>query len=62
MGLTCSHSSTARGERGAARVLLGIKPWVCRLLQPNPPQNAAAHHVARLASRKTETSGVVLLE
>lgn len=38
LGLTCSRSSMPRGERGAARLVLGIRPWARCTLQLNPPQ------------------------
>lgn len=66
MGLTRCRSSMPCGERGAARLVLGIRPWVCRMLQlnptPPPPPDAVEHRVTCLACRKAETSGAVLLE
>lgn len=46
LGLSRCRSSMPCGERGAARLVLGIRPWVCCVLQLNPPQmlwNIASH-------------------
>lgn len=53
MGLTRCRSSMPCGERGAARLVLGIRPWVCRMLQlnPTPPPPQMLWNIASHASR-----------